>query len=693
MDMKRFENRLPTIIWRAVLVLLIAKVSPAPAAAPAKATYEDHLKPLFRERCFSCHGPDRKSSGLRLNSFASVMMGGSSGQAVKPGDADGSLLYKLVTHQQEPHMPPQSPMLPKDSLDLIRAWIEGGALENAGSKAKVAAKPKLEMSAGAVVKGKPEGPPPMPGNLSLEPVTRSLRPNALVALAASPWAPLVAVGGQKQVLLYHSELLDLLAVLPFPEGMPCVLKFSRNGRLLLAGGGVGGKSGRVVVWDVVTGQRVFEIGEELDQALAADISADQTQIALGGPGKIVRVFSTRDGKLLYELKKLTDWVTALDFSPDGVLLATGDRAGNLFVWEAFTGREHLNLRGHTAGITDLSWRIDSNLVASASEDSTVRLWEVENGNQVKGWGGGAGLQSVCCAADGRLVTSGRDHILRIWDPNGTALRALPPLPDIATRAVFSHDGSRVIGGDWSGQVGVWSSADGRLFGHLDVTPAPLAERLAQANRDLPAREQTYRHLAAAAAASHTLAQSSAAELATARQYAADSAVAARIVAKAVAQAKQTVDQANASLTTATQPVTAREVTARAYAEATSRIKEAADKDKKNAELATALAKSQQIAAQAQTELTAAQKALAPVAAAAAGATSEYASVQRAAALTATTATAAAQALPQRETAAKAAAAKAAADKEAADAAATALAATRRLVERCTSAIAAKGKTK
>src|SRR5438552_2202585 len=82
---------------------------------------------------------------------------------------------------------------------------------------------------------------------------------AVMALAASPWAPLVAVGGQKQVLLYHSDTLELLGVLPFPEGTPHVLKFSRNGSLLLAGGGRGGKSGKVVLWGVAKGERLFSV--------------------------------------------------------------------------------------------------------------------------------------------------------------------------------------------------------------------------------------------------------------------------------------------------------------------------------------------------------------------------------------------------------------------------------------------------
>src|SRR5207245_3784602 len=208
-----------------------------------------------------------------------------------------------------PHMPPKSAILPKENLDTIRKWIEGGTLENAGSKAVAVNKPKVDIALTSVVKGKPEGPPPMPKDLSLEPVVRTSRTNAVTALASSPWAPLVAVASQKQVLLYHSDTLELLGVLPFPEGLPYVLKFSRNGSLLLAGGGRGAKSGRAVVWSVQTGERIFEVGDESDAVLAADISADQTQIALGGPGKTVRIFSTKDGQLIREIKKHTDWVT------------------------------------------------------------------------------------------------------------------------------------------------------------------------------------------------------------------------------------------------------------------------------------------------------------------------------------------------------------------------------------------------
>ena len=467
----------------------------APADAPPKAapkpSFQGEVGPIFRNRCNTCHNADKAKGGLNLETYASALQGGGSGKVVEPGDPDSSRLWELVSHQDQPSMPPNAPKIPDPELDLIKRWIEAGAPETSGSVVALKAKPKFEFKLDPAAMGKPNGPPAMPAGLGTEPFVVSRRPNAILALAASPWAPLVAVGSHKQVLLYHAETGRLIGVLPFPEGTVYVTKFSRGGDLLLAGGGRGGQSGLVVVWDVKTGKRVFEIGreKEYDIVLAADISPDQGLVALGGPGRVVRVYSTTDGKLAYELKKHTEWITSLEFSPDGVLLATGDRNNGLLVWEAATGREFHELRGHTLAVTDISWRLDSNVVASSSEDGTVRLWEMENGGQVKSWGAhGGGVESVRFSKDGRIVTTGRDHVVRLWDGNGNKQRDFDALPDVALRAVLTYDSKRLIAGDWTGELRVCDAQDGKRLGLLAANPGLIATRLEQAKSTLAAAE-------------------------------------------------------------------------------------------------------------------------------------------------------------------------------------------------------------
>lgn len=465
-----------------------------------KITFDEHIKPIFRAKCFACHNTDKKASGLDLTNYTGLMQGGAAGESVSPGDAEGSYLYMLVTHESEPFMPPKADKLPANELALIQEWISAGAPENAGSKVTIK-KPKFDFALKGASSGKPAGPPPMPPRLSLEPIVHTSLSTTVTALATNPWSPLAAVAGQKQILLYNTNTLELLGVLPFPEGVPHVLKFSRNGSLLLAGGGHAAASGRVVVWDVKTGKRLFEVGDELDSVLCADISSDQRFIALGSPSKVIRVYSTSNGELAYEIRKHTDWMTALSFSPDSVLLCSGDRNGGAFVWEAASGNEYLTLKGHKGGITGITWRSDSNLVATSSEDQSVKLWEVQNGSNIKSWNAhGGGTSSVEFARDGRLVSCGRDRVTKVWDQAGKQLIAAPAFGDIAVSVTICDETNRVIASDWTGKIKVWNAADGKEVGELSANPVPLAERLTAATAGVQTSQANHQKLLAAAQA-------------------------------------------------------------------------------------------------------------------------------------------------------------------------------------------------
>ncbi len=452
------------------VVCLFAWRVPSTAIAQA-VTYADPIHQLFQNSCLNCHNPDKQKAGLDLSTYESAMSGSDSGKVIEPGNSSKSLLYRLITHAAEPSMPAKADKLPDSQIDLIRRWIEAGAPEKPGGA--VARKTENTGAAVVVLQERPKGPPPMPHDLLLEPVVRSRRAGAIAGLAGSPWAPLVALTAQRQVLLYNTDTMDLAGVLPFPEGFPFVLKFSRNGQLLLAGGGLGAKLGKVVVWDVTTGTRVIEAGDEFDTVLAADISPDQSVIALGGPGKIVKIFSARDGALLCRMKKHTDWVTAMSFTPDGKTLITGDRAGGLVAWDS-RGHELQSISAHKGAITAVT--CFGSAVATASEDGSVKFWNLEDGTERKSWDAHpGGVTDAAFAPDGTLVTSGRDRMVKLWDASGKFLRQFDAFQDVALQAALA--GGKVVGGDWTGAVRVWTR-QGKLAGDLDANPPTLAERVA-----------------------------------------------------------------------------------------------------------------------------------------------------------------------------------------------------------------------
>ena len=449
--------------------------------AEEKINYEEHVRPILADRCLSCHNPDKAKGGLDLSTYSATMQGGSSGEIVNPGDPSGSRLYLSVTHKEEPIMPPKGEKLAKDKLDLISSWISSGLLENSGSKAKKV-KPTFNLALETSLNGKPDGPPPMPESLTLEPVATSVRAASALDIASSPWAPLIAIAVPKQVLLYNSDNLQLNGILPFPEGTPSTLSFSRNGSILIAGGGRGGKIGKVIGWEIKTGKRVFDIGSEFDSVLAADITSDHSLVALGGPGRRVKIYETSTGEEVANIKKHTDWVTSLSFSPDGVLLTSGDRNGGLYVWEAQTGNLFYTLKAHTKSVTAISWRSDSNVVSSASEDGSIRLWEMNEGKQVKNWTGhGGGVLDMTFTGDGRIASCGRDRTAKVWDANGTQKMTTKAGPEIIVTTSFNHNGTKLISGSWDGSIQIHDTSDGKLTGSILGNPPHIATRIEMAN--------------------------------------------------------------------------------------------------------------------------------------------------------------------------------------------------------------------
>ena len=458
--------------------LIFAPLAFSSVNAQEKITFDDHIFPIFESKCLNCHNPDKKKGDLDLSTYLGAMAGSSGGKVALAGDGTSSKIFTVTVHTEEPVMPPEGDKIPKKDADLIRAWIDGGLLENKGSKARKKEKPAFDLSSAPTGK-RPEGPPPMPQDLLLEPVVVAKRSTVVADIDASPWAPLVAVTGQRQVLLYNSDSLDLVGVLPFTKGQPETVSFHPSGKYLLAAGGIAGKSGTSVTWDITTGKEMMSMGKEFDSVLAADLRADLGGVALGGPSRLVKLWDTQSVEQINSIKKHTDWVTALAYSPDGVLLATGDRNNGVQIWESSTGNEFHSLRGHQKGIVDLKWRADSNLVASASEDGFIIFWDMNQGNEIKKTNAHAsGVLAMDYSTNGKLVSVGRDQLVKIWKPDLSMEKQSEPFAELVTEVTFSHDANRYFTADWNGKIEAWDSTTMKKIGELSANPPAIEARLA-----------------------------------------------------------------------------------------------------------------------------------------------------------------------------------------------------------------------
>ncbi len=460
---------------------MLACAIPANGQAPKKVTFDDNVRPLLKRRCSVCHNSDRREGDLDVTSFVNLMQGGSSGTVLEPGEPGDSYLYELVTHASSPEMPPSGNKIPATEIKLLAEWIKDGLLENSGSKA-AKSKPKVSLALKLSPTTRPEVSP-TPFRISLEPV---ITPpvGSVLALASNPWAPVIAVSTPRQILLYHSDRLELAGVLPYETGIARSLSFSRNGELLLASGGRGGESGSVLMFNARTGQLIDQIGKEPDTILTADLSGDQSLIAIGSPNKRVAVM-TSAGQPIHELKRHTDWVTAVCFSPDGQFLATADRNGTLLLWEADSGLFVQKLDGHTKAITSLQWRSDSQFFVTASEDGSVRVWDTEKAKPVKSWNAhGSGCLVAGFRRDGSIYSAGRDHLVKLWQANGKAIRTFKGLQDIVVAATVCDETNRVFAADWNGKLLAWNLDNGKVLKTLPANPPTLKQQLSQAKTEL-----------------------------------------------------------------------------------------------------------------------------------------------------------------------------------------------------------------
>lgn len=115
------------MIIRIACIAIAAFTQVLSAAEPVD--YARQIKPILKERCYSCHGALKQNGKLRLDTVALLKKGG------KNGNAANHLLIERVTDADESsRMPPEGKPLTAEQIALLRAWMAQGATGPAEEK-------------------------------------------------------------------------------------------------------------------------------------------------------------------------------------------------------------------------------------------------------------------------------------------------------------------------------------------------------------------------------------------------------------------------------------------------------------------------------------------------------------------------------------------------------------------------------
>jgi len=110
-------------------------ISKIPLPVPRKVDFTREVYPIFKESCFSCHGPEKQKGKYRMDTREGAFkVTDDYGPAIKAGRSEESAIIHMVCDLiDEMLMPPpsdkpgQSEKLTAEQIGILRAWIDQGA--------------------------------------------------------------------------------------------------------------------------------------------------------------------------------------------------------------------------------------------------------------------------------------------------------------------------------------------------------------------------------------------------------------------------------------------------------------------------------------------------------------------------------------------------------------------------------------
>jgi hypothetical protein len=416
-------------------------------------SYTRDVVPILAKHCAACHQAASKSSGLDLTTYGGFKQGGKRGPAFVQGSPDESLAVKFITGSLKPTMPLGAPTLAERDIEKIREWIKAGAKDDS------------------------------PGEIPSTEPTAYHHPPVITSLRYSPDGKLLAVGGNREILLHRADGSGLEKRLVGKAERILSIAFSADGSLMVAGGGTPARFGEIQFWDPREGKLLRAADVTGDTVFGASLAPNGRKVAVGCADNTVRVFDTSTAKELYKISSHENWVLATVFGLDSKrFVSVGrDRAAKLVDADAGQFLENVNqMRGELAAIARHPGKDE---IVIGGEDRIPYIYLMDRPHNMK-VGEEATLVRQLERQDGAIFALD-------WSPNGKTVAVAGASrtvnlydADTGARAgsctghaagiyaiAFSPDGARLATGGFDGTVRLYRAADCTL--EKSFVPVPL----------------------------------------------------------------------------------------------------------------------------------------------------------------------------------------------------------------------------
>jgi WD40 repeat protein len=241
--------------------------------------------------------------------------------------------------------------------------------------------------------------------------------------------------------------------------------WSRDGRLIAAGGGTPGAFGEVVLFDAATGAERARLDGHRDYVFHLAFNRDGSRLASCGYDRTIRIWDTATGRTVGVLREHTEAVYAVAFSDDGTLLASAAADRSVKIWKVADGIRLYTITDPTDAVLTLAFRPGTRELAAGGQDRRIRVWEIGDtaARPVRSAPAHrSAVLRVAYSSDGQwLASAGADRDVKLWEASGRERRVLGPQSDWPQALAFSPDGTRLAVGRQDGSVSVYDTASGR----------------------------------------------------------------------------------------------------------------------------------------------------------------------------------------------------------------------------------------
>ena len=235
------------------------------------------------------------------------------------------------------------------------------------------------------------------------------------------------------------------------------------------------QDGWLTVWNVSSGEALFQEHVLQQRATAVAYSPDGKRIAVGGAADVIRLRDAATGRAVAEIPAGGGLITSLAYSPDGRRILSGHDSGAVRMWDAVSGAAGAAMPAHTDEVRSISFSPDGRLVATGSWDKTVRIVDPVTGEaRLTIAVPGDSVYAVAFSPDGaKIATGSYDGATRLWDAGtGALISVMEAGRDGVIAVAFSHDGKLLLSGGFDRSVRLWDVASASLLmsaeGHKDA---------------------------------------------------------------------------------------------------------------------------------------------------------------------------------------------------------------------------------